>query len=52
MKYEDSIKERLGNGENPENIKNDITNLSTIRDDKKEVARLCKLVDDSAKKKK
>lgn len=52
MSYEKSIKERLGNGENPNDIKRDIINLSIVKDDKKEVDRLCKLVDASAKKKK
>ncbi len=50
--YEDSIKERLANGENPEAIKRDIKELSAIKDDEKEVDRLCKLVDSSSKKKK
>jgi len=48
--YEKSIKERIGNGEDPEAVKADITNLSAVKDDKKEVARLCKLVDDEVKK--
>ncbi len=52
MNYEKSIKERIGNGENPDDIKHDIINLSAVKDDKKEVDRLCKVVDASAKKKK
>jgi len=52
MNYEKSVKERIGNGENPDDIKHDIINLSIVKDDKKEVDRLCKLVDQAAKSKK
>ena len=49
--WKKSIKERIGNGESPEAIKSDIENLSAVRKDEKEVARLCKMVDQAVKDK-